>query len=368
MHDFLTEHLPEVLLRVGPLKVLWWQWLALPVVIAVSFLIGAILGRVTRFLLGRLAGRTEATWDDALIEAIAGPIRWAWSLLIFRGLVQPLELHADAAHAVRAIVSTMWFLCVFWAVINVLDQIRISIAASEWSRRRPIARSLVPLAVRVGKVLVGIIAFISLLSELGYPVAGLIAGLGIGGIAFALAAQKTIENLFGAFSIGLDQPFREGDGVKIGDHLGVVESIGLRSTRIRTAERTVVTIPNAQVAESRIESFAERDRLKLGLKLNLDYGTTGKQLRGVLDEVRAVLREHPQIHKDGIDVRFIGFAPSALEVEVSAWFESNDNDKFRLAREQILMTFLEIVEKHGTALAFPSQSLYVKELPARASA
>jgi MscS family membrane protein len=271
-------------------------------------------------------------------------------------------------HTIGAVVKTLWFLCVFWAVMNVLDEVRRSVAASEWSKRRPIARSLVPLAVRVGKVLVGIIAFISLLSELGYPVAGLIAGLGIGGIAFALAAQKTIENLFGAFSIGLDQPFREGDGVKVGEHIGTVEVIGLRSTRIRTGDRTVVTIPNAQVADSRIESFAERDRLKLALKLNLDYATTGKALRGVLDDVRTVLRDHPQIWDEQIDVRFIAFGPSALEVEVSAWFESNDMDKFRIAREQLLMTFLEIVEKHGTSLAFPSQSLYVKELPARASA
>ena len=365
MHDFLHEHLPDLLLRTGPLGVLWWQWVALPIVILASLLLGAVLGKLTRFGLARLAGRTDATWDDALVAAIASPLRWAWSLLLFRALVDLLTLYPRAAHSIRSVVGTLWFLCVFWAVINVLDELRTSVAASEWAKRKPIARSLVPLAVRVGKVVVGIIGFISLLSELGYPVAGLIAGLGIGGIAIALAAQKTIENLFGAFSIGVDQPFREGDAVKINEHVGVVESIGLRSTRLRTGDRTVVSIPNAQVADSRIESFAERDRLKLVLKLGLVYGTTGAALRGVLDELRTTLRDHPLIWDEQIDVRFIGFAPSSLDVEISAWFESTDMEGFRAAREQLLMTFMEIVEKQGSALALPSQTVYVDDVRAR---
>src|SRR5690606_29192788 len=124
-----------------------------------------------------------------------------------------------------------------------LDRVQRSATASAWARGKPAARSLMPIAMRVSKVVVAIIAIISLLSYLGYPVAGLIAGLGIGGIAIALAGQKTVENLFGAFSIGVDQPFREGDFVNVDGVLGTIEQIGLRSTRLRTLDRTVVAIP-----------------------------------------------------------------------------------------------------------------------------
>lgn len=355
----LERYLPEVLLRAGPLGLMWWHWIALAILIAAAWIIGAVLGRVTRWGLARVARRTDATWDDAILATLSGPLRWAWTLVVFRGLVELLALAPPSDRTITAIVRALLFLCFFWGVIRVLDETRRTVAASAWAKEKPIGRSLVPLAVRVAKVVVGIVALISMLSELGYPVAGLIAGLGIGGIAIALAAQKTVENLFGAFSIGLDQPFREGDAVKINEFTGTVESIGLRSTRIRTGDRTVVTIPNAQVAESKIESFAERDRLKMAFKVGLVYETTGASLRGVLDGFRTVLRDHPLIWDEQIDVRFVAFGASSLDLEVSAWFAGTDMDAFRAMREQILMTFMEIVANHDSDFAFPTQTVHV---------
>lgn len=360
----LTSYMPEVLRRPGPLDVLWWQWIALPLLVIASFALGAVLGRLTRWAVGRVVRRTDATWDDSLLAALADPLRWAWSVLLFRSLVELLALHDAAEGTVGGLVRALWFLCFFWAVLRGLDELRRNLAASQWAREKPIARSLVPLAVRVIKAVVMLIALISMLSELGYPVAGLIAGLGIGGIALALAAQKTVENLFGAFSIGLDQPFREGDGVKIGEFSGTVESIGLRSTRIRTADRTVVTIPNAQVAESKIESFAERDRLRMFLKVGLVHETSTAELRAILDDVRAALRDHPQVSDDDVDVRFVGFGVSALELEILAWFQGTDGDGFKAMREQMLMKIREIVEQHGSEIALPSQTLHVASLAA----
>ena len=121
----------------------------------------------------------------------------------------------------------------------------------------------------------------------------------------------------------------------------------------------MVTIPNAQVAESKIESFAERDRLKMAFKVGLVYETTGASLRGVLDGFRTVLRDHPQIWDEQIDVRFVAFAASSLELEVSAWFLGTDMETFRAMREQILMTFMEIVEQHDSDFAFPTQTVHV---------
>ena len=355
----LTSYMPEVLQRIGPLDILWWQWIALPVLVIVSFVVGHLLGRVTRWFLCRVALRTEATWDDAILLALAAPLRWTWTILIFRAATKFMGLDYDVDRAIGGLVRGLLFLCFFWFAIRVLEESRRVLGETEWAKEKPIARSLVPLAVRVAKVVVLIIALISMLSQFGYPVAGLIAGLGIGGIALALAAQKTVENLFGAFSIGLDQPFREGDGVKIGEFTGTVESIGLRSTRIRTADRTVVTIPNAQVAEAKIESFAERDRLRLYFKVGLVYQTTGAALRGILDDARTLLREHPRIGDEEVDVRFVAFGASALELEIICWFSGTDGLEFKAVREQLLMTFTEIVEKHGSAIAYPTQTVHV---------
>ncbi len=359
----LTSYMPEVLRRHGPLDVLWWQWIALPLLVVASFAFGAVLGKITRWALTRVVRRTDATWDDALLEALADPLRWAWSVVLFRALVEILELHAAAERTAGSVVRALLFLVFFWALIRGLDEVRRNLAASAWAKEKPIARSLVPLAVRVAKAVVFFIALISMLSELGYPVAGLIAGLGIGGIALALAAQKTVENLFGAFSIGLDQPFREGDGVKIGEFTGTVESIGLRSTRIRTADRNVVTIPNSQVAEAKIESFAERDRLRVFMKLGLVHETSLASLRAILDDIRGALSSHPQIDDDEVDVRFVGFGASALDLEIQGWFHGNEWDAFKAVREELLMKIIEIVERHGSSIALPSQRLHVASLP-----
>jgi len=151
-----------------------------------------------------------------------------------------------------------------------------------------------------------VIAGIVALAQLGVSVASLVAGLGIGGLAVALGAQKTLENLFGTLSIGVDQPMREGDFVKLYDFLGTVEQIGLRSTRIRTLDRTIVTIPNGELANQRIESYTARDRLRLATTIGVVYQTTSQQMRAILGELEAILRRHPKIWPDGLAVEVQG--------------------------------------------------------------
>jgi MscS family membrane protein len=367
MHSYVVDHLPAWLREAGPLGLLWWQWAALFVFIPLSLLLGTVLGRVSRYLLSRLAARTAVTWDDALVEVITPPLRWVWSLIVFRALVEPLWLSDADEHVTSSIVRALIFFCLFWVGVRLLDNIQRTAGKGEWARAKPVARSLIPIAMRVAKVVLIIIGGISLLSHIGYPVAGLIAGLGIGGIAIALAAQKTVENLFGAFSIGIDQPFREGDFVNVDGQLGHVESIGLRSTRLRTPDRTVVTVPNAQIAESRVESFAERDRIRLKFVAGVVYDTSGTQLRAILDGVRDVLKRHPRVWQEDIVVRFSGFGPSSLDIEVVAYFNTTDFGEFRALREEVLMAAVAVVEAAGSSFAFPTHTVHVKAPPAPAT-
>ena len=147
------------------------------------------------------------------------------------------------------------------------------------------ARPLLSLAIRAGKVVILIMGLIGVLAEMGYPVGSMLATLGIGGLAFALAAQKTIENVFGSVSIGMDQPMREGEFVRIDDFVATVEAIGLRSSRFRTLDRTVITIPNGKLADMKVETFAARDRIRLATTLGLVYSTTAEQMLATLEEL-----------------------------------------------------------------------------------
>lgn len=356
---WLRDHLPPALLRPGPRELLWWQWLAMPVLALAGWLVGAVLSFLLRALLRRLVVRTGSTLDDALLEGTRGPLTFAAALLAIEAALPWLGLYLPAEEFLDKVVRAGIFVAVFWFALRAIDAVGGRLLAAPATRDNPAARSLVPLMGRIAKVSIVIVGAIAVLSELGYPVASLIAGLGIGGVALALAAQKTVENLFGSVSIGIDRPFQVGDFVKVDALLGTVESIGLRSTRIRTLDRTLVTIPNGKLADLQIESYTARDRMRLACVLSLVHETTPEQLRAVIEGCERALRAHPMIWPDDVVVRFVGVGPSSLDVEVMAWFQTSDFGEFRDIRQEMLITFLEIVGSAGSRLAHPTQTLHV---------
>lgn len=356
---WVLEHLPAPLLGPGPGELLWWQWLALPLVLLLSHGAGLILGKITTSVLGRLAARTASTLDDVLLARLGRPLALAWSLVIVTFPLSALSLYAPARRLVGSCRMAGLLVVVFWAALVAVDLVGQAVTASAWAAQRPSVRALVPLSTRVGKVFLSALAVVSALATLGYPVASLLAGLGIGGLALALAAQKTVEHLFGSFSIGVDQPFREGDLVKVEDVFGVVERIGLRSSRIRTLDRTLVSIPNGRLAEQRIESFAERDRLRLALDIGLTYDTSSEQMRRILGRIESALRGHAKIWPDSVTVTFQGFGDSSLNVLVMAWFLTTDWGEFLGIRQSMLLEFMAIVESEGSSFAFPTRTIHV---------
>ena len=193
--------------------------------------------------------------------------------------------------------------------------------------------------------------------------ASLLAGLGIGGIAVALAAQKSVENLLGSVAIGVDQLFRVGDFVRVEDFTGTVEEIGLRSTRFRTLDRTLITIPNGRLADMRTETFAVRDRLRLLANLGLVYGTSAAQVRAVLAGLDGALRAHPKLWPESFSVRLTELRDSSLNVEVMAWFQTADWNEFTLIRQELLLQFMTVVEEAGTSLAFPTRTVHLVAPP-----
>ena len=355
------QHLPAGLLKTGPLGLTAWQWLAFPVLLLVAFGFGTALNLVLAWLFKRLARRTAREWDDEVISRLAGPVTLGLTVAMVAFLLPWLALGVEGQQWVSRLLKAGLLVAFFWGLIRLADVWRQRMAVSGWAMAGGAARSILPLGTRVAKVAIVAIGVVAVLSTLGFPVAGVLGGLGIGALAFALAAQKTVENLFGAFSIGADQIFREGDSIKIDDVAGTVERVGLRSTRIRTIDRTVVTLPNGKLADSRIESFAMRDRIRLNMVLGLVYETTGAQMQTVLDGLERVLREHPRIMKDNITVRFTDFGASALDVQVQTWVQTTDWNEFLLDRQGILLQFMAVVEHAGSGFAFPSQTVYLKQ-------
>jgi MscS family membrane protein len=348
--DF-TSLLPEPLRSPGPLGLVWGQWLAVPIALAVAWILGIALGRLTRVVLGAVVKRTGVGWGERMLEALHGPIVWLWTVGAATVLLGELDLPARVLALMERVLRSAALLMVFWMLLRLVAMAGGAVTSSPLAAVHPAIRSLVPLGVSIGRVAVAAIAVIALLADLGYPVASLVAGLGIGGLAVALAAQKTVENLFGAFSIGVDQPFAVGDTIRVESVEGTVENIGLRSTRIRTAERTLVTIPNGKLAELRVESLSARDRLRFACVLGLDYGTPAAGVRAVLAGVEAALRAHPRLWQDDFVVRLRDLGAQALEVEVAAWFQTTKLGELRAIREQMLLAFMEAVEKAGATFA-----------------
>jgi MscS family membrane protein len=202
-------------------------------------------------------------------------------------------------------------------------------------------------------------ALIVVLRNLGIDPTPALAGLGVGGIAVALAAQKTLENVIAGASLIFDQAVRVGDSLKMGDVQGTIDHIGLRSTRIRTLDRTVVSVPNSQIANTSLERLSDRDKFWFHPIVGLRYETTPKQLHAVLDGITQLLHEQPGIEAESVRVRFFRLASFSLDIEVFAYLVARDWNHFLEIQEQLLFGLSEVVRNAGTSMAFPSQTMYL---------
>ncbi|HEY5922496.1 MAG TPA: mechanosensitive ion channel family protein [Kofleriaceae bacterium] len=362
----LAELMPEPLLLMGPWGVAVWQWIGLTVAIVLAWMIGRLGAWLFTWLGTKIAARTSTNLDDELLAKLRSPLRLLASIGLIRFGSFPLELPPNAESFLYQILLAMFAFALVWGALRSIDVMSTHLSRAPWAMERPSTRSVIALIGRVAKVLVIVIAGIGFLSGIGLPVASLLAGLGIGGIALAFGAQKTVENLFGAVAIGVDRPFREGDFVKVEDQaLGTVEAVGLRSTRIRTLDRTIVTLPNGRLSDMRLETYTVRDRIRLFTVLNLVYDTTAAQMREVLAGLENVLRKHPAIWQEEVTVRFMQLGQSSLDIEVMVWFVTTDFNQFRVMRQDVLLGFLEVVEKAGTAFAYPTRTVHMVDATTR---
>jgi MscS family membrane protein len=344
----------------GPLGVQRWKWIGGILGVPVVWLITLALGFLLHTAANAVTRRTRVTWDDELVAHLRGPVRLFVASVLAALIPVALELDYDVQVQIWRVLQAVTVGAVFWMLLRAIGLAQDQLARRAWAADHTNARTIIPLAGRSLRVALGLVALLVVFSQFGYPVGTVLAGLGIGGLVVALAAQKTVENLFGSVSLAADRVFRIGDWVKVEDVQGSVERIGLRSTHVRTLDRTLVKFPNGKLAELRIESFGERDRIRFFTTLNLDYATTAAQLRAVLSDVEALLRQHPRAWPEGIAVRFAAFGQNSLDVTVNAWFATTDGAEFEAIRQEVLLGIMDAIERAGTRLAVPTQIMRVE--------
>jgi MscS family membrane protein len=351
------ELLPDFLVTTRVASVPIFEWLALFVGMPLLYLLTGILSRILGLAAGVLRRRLRRNADLQNPRILRPPIRLLLVALAIRWLISrfPLPLLA------RQFWSTTALMIVVVAFIWLL------ILLNSWCerylvwRRRSLSGSASALRL-VRRVIDGLILFAGLLftlSHFGVNVTAALAGLGVGGIAVALAAQKTLENIIAGVSLIADQAVRVGDFLNLGDVQGTVEEVGLRSTRIRTADRTVVSLPNGQIANMRLETLSARDRFLFHPVVGLRYETTPVQLRSAMDGVGDLLSEHAGVDPASVRVRFVRFGASSLDVDIFAYVLADDWNNFLEIQEELLFGIMNIVQKAGTRIAFPSQTLYI---------
>jgi MscS family membrane protein len=357
--------------RLGGLRLFDWLavLLGLPLLYLLMVLLNRLLSPAIAMAWRGMSGRSGLTGRDLLPT----PAR--------------LILLAIAVHWLASVVRLPLFARQFWFSTSVL----IAIASSVWLgilfngvgeqliRRRlgashmTAVASLLRLARRFADIIVIFVGVLVLFRRLSIDPTPALAGLGVGGIAVALAAQKTLENVIGGMSLIFDRAVTEGDFLKVGDTVGSVDHVGLRSTRIRTLDRTVVTVPNSQIANMSLETLSARDTFWFHPIVGLRYETTSEQLKAILSDLRALLADRTDIDQETLRVRFVRMNVYSLDVEIFAYLRARDWDHFLELQEPLLFAVMEIVRNAGTDIAFPSQTLYstlpqpAAEPPSRAS-
>jgi len=350
------KKLPQALVTFEILNTPVWRWIAL-------ILTALLLSILTRVLALGLVRAVRPVLDA---PALRGPVR---VLLAVAGFRVALELAPPATLSrlfIERALAMMLALGLAWAGAVVVD-----LLAERWRVRldprvHGLSYSVLPLGRQILKLSLFLFALLSVVSAWGYNTSTILAGLGVGGLAVALAAQKTIENLFGGISVIGDRPVLVGDVCRFGNATGTVMHIGLRSTRIRTADRTIISIPNSQFSSMALENISHRDKIWFHPTLNLRRDTTSNQLLDVLSSVREILKSLPVVETGNLPVRFVGVGPYSLDVEVVAYINTADYDEFLALQQDLLLRMLQAVERAGTALAVPLQESFKLERTQRA--
>ncbi|WP_162053983.1 mechanosensitive ion channel family protein [Pontibacter pamirensis] len=356
-YEFLGNTVAEFLIFVG--------------ILLIGLLFKTILSRLLSRLLYKLIDRfTEGDDQAAFKRLLLQPLEVLlllvflyFAFLVLNYPLDPTEIRegdhflktfAFRTYQVFVIVALTWVILRFADFVGMVFKIRTEKTTSKLDDQ------LVPFFKDFAKVLIVIFAFLTMLGAVfGVNVAGLVAGLGVGGLAIAFAAKESLENLLASFTIFLDQPFVVGDLVQVGELIGVVEKIGFRSTRIRTLEKSFVTLPNKHMIDKPLDNLTLRTFRRAKFDINLTYDTTSEQIRAITRDIQDFIDQHPRTNQDG-RIRFLSLGAHSKDVMVLYFVDTMDWNEYIDIKEEINYKIVDIVERHGAEFAFPTQTLHLQ--------
>jgi len=356
----LEKRLPKFLVKTRPLEMPLWQWIAIVLFAPIALLLGWLAA-----LLLRLCSRRIRSALGLGVQSSDRLRRWGPGVILGAVIIHYYFVYLIGASILyrqyyRYLLLILLAVAFYWAITRVTYWISVRMWNQLTSRGRYAERSLVSLTRRVLDVAIFfLIAFVVFNNVLNWNLTAALAGLGIGGLAIGLGAQKTLENMMGGISILVDRAVLVGDACKIGDQRGIVEDIGLRSTKLRTEERTLVSIPNGTVATAILENFRLRDKILFRQTLRLRYDLAPDHVRYVLDQLRQVLLRHSKVEEVSARVRLLKLGENAIEVEIYAYILVREYREFLAVQEELILRAMDVVESSGAAVAVPGQTTMV---------
>jgi MscS family membrane protein len=333
-----------------------WRWLSIALILAVGFIFVRLWFRLRRYWSS--GASSSGQWADLLRPislVIAAPI----AALILGDVIR---ISGGVYEVFTLSLWTLFYLALTWTAWVTGGAIATSVIAQERLLASSIDSQLIRLMLRLITFIVAIAILIAGADRIGLPAYSVLAGLGIGGFAVALAAQQTIANLIGSLIIMIEKPFKVGDSIKLKSTEGVVESVGFRSTRIRTTYNSLVTIPSSQVVSSTIDNMALRDYRQIKVDLNLTYNTPIEKIKAFIEGIKQILESHPDTRKDNFQVFFYQFGSHSLDISVEFFLQVPIRMDELNERQRIFLDILRLSEVIGVQFAFPTQTLHIADL------
>jgi len=351
-----------------------WMLLDIPAsrwVVSLLILFVTIVGRQWLLWLfdrvaRNIAARTATDLDNVLLEAAEKPAGWLlYTIGVLATLhtlnppesIFPLMSLVDQFGRILSLAIGTWFL---WRLI---DGLSAHLSAKAAQTDSSLDDQLVPFISKTLKIFIVITAVLVIAQNMGYSISGLVASLGIGGIAVAMAARDTLANVFGSIMILMDRPFAIGDWIKTGDFEGVVEEIGFRSTRIRTFEKTLVNVPNAVLANMVIDNIDARSKRRINMRIGLTYSTTPEQMQQAIAGIEAILVAHPGVDQEFKLVKFDEFADSSLSIFLYYFSADKDWSAYLQVRQEVNVQIMQLLESMQLDFAFPTRTLHISQNP-----
>ncbi|CAA6798785.1 MAG: Potassium efflux system KefA protein / Small-conductance mechanosensitive channel [uncultured Sulfurovum sp.] len=308
-----------------------------------------------------LTKRTKNYYDDRILSALKGPLSFVFLTIGFRLFFALLDIDTPF---IKKFIDTMVLFNVFWAIYALVHALRGAVYHFTERFNPALSYEMGNFILTIIRGVILAVALGTILQYWGINVAGLVAGLGIGGLAFALAAKDTAANLFGSIALLLDKSIRIGEWIKIGDVEGTVEDIGMRTTKIRAFGKSLITLPNQVIANSPIQNFSRRGVRRIKMTIGLTYNTSSEQMENILTDIKTMLRTHEGIaQKETMLVNFSSFDDSSLGIFIYTFTSTANWAKYMEIKEDVNLKIMKIVEDNKSEFAFPSQSLYVESMP-----